>query len=238
MAKKSGSGTDEIITYLTFLAALAGALFLLNAIAVNRYHSKKYNVSEADIRVTDSGNILRFRNDILKIGLIIILLLPVCLLGEVYLLDVARLRARAAFPAASHTILNIVFDMLLLGAGGLSIAAVFLACLGISAHIGTAQIGMLVFPEKGIFVIPTDPARNTFTENVFKFKWLKDRFSMEELPIAELDKITRQSGTNAYVHGRFGTRRIEWRNKQKRDECIATLERARGRRLSSPDFAQ
>lgn len=238
MARIFGSGEKDIREYFTVGAALAGALFLINALIVNRYHSKKYNVSSAPVRVTDSGNILRFRKDILQIGFFVIILLPLCLLGEFYMGEEALRAVRTIFPAASGAVLEAMFSVLMICVAVPTIAVVFLVCLGISAHIGTSQIGMLVFPDRGVFVIPADPAKNTLTENVFRLKWLIDRFSMEELPIAQLDKITRQSGTSAYIHGSFGTRAIEWRNKQKRDECIATLERARGRRLSSPDFAQ
>lgn len=108
-------------------------------------------------------------------------------------------------------------------------------CFTTSARIGTSQIGMLVFPDTDKFVIPADPQKNTFMENIMQGKYFSDMYKMEELPLSEIQKITREGGKIAYVHGKFGTRKISWRDKQKRDECIATLERACKKNLGGYD---
>ena len=54
---------------------------------------------------------------------------------------------------------------------------------------------------------------------------------MEELPLKDITKITREGGKKSFIHGKFGTRCVKWRNKQKRDECVAARETARGKRL-------
>ena len=87
-----------------------------------------------------------------------------------------------------------------------------------------------------MLVIPADYNKNTLVENVFGGKLFTSMFEMEELPLSGLRKITRQSGRKAFLHGTFGTRCVAWRNKQKRDECIAALERASSRRMGGIDM--
>lgn len=72
-------------------------------------------------------------------------------------------------------------------------------------------------------------------ENILQGRYFSDMYKMEELPLSEIQKITREGGKIAYVHGKFGTRKISWRDKQKRDECIATLERACKKNLGGYD---
>lgn len=116
------------------------------------------------------------------------------------------------------------------------LALVILAVLALSARIGTTQLGMLIFEKKGVFVIPTDPTQFTLNENVLHARLFTSMFTMEVLPLSGLRKITREYGKKAFLHGTFGTRTVNWRNKRMRDECIAALQMATGRKLSSIDL--
>lgn len=199
------------------LAILCGAIgsiffifFLLNSFIVNLYYSRKYNVANASVRVADSGNIIRF-------------------FPYIFALSVS-------LGVALFTLHGAPGLMALLEIGLIISALVGMFVL--SARIGTSQIGMLIFKKQGIFIIPTDPNKNTLFQNVFQFQLLKDMFTMEELPLKEIYKITREYGKKAFIHGSFGTRQVAWRDKQKRDECIAALEMACGRKLSGIDLGR
>lgn len=199
---------------LTIILAAIGSvffvIFLINSFIVNLYYSQKLSMSNASIRVTDSGNIIRFAPYIFSLTL---------------LAGMAVFMMHGAPPAIRL----------------LAILALFIALIAmfaLSARIGTTQIGMLIFKNKGTFIIPTDPNKNTFSQNIFQFQLVKDMFKMEELPLNGIYKITREYGKKAFIHGTFGTRQVAWRDKQKRDECISALERATGKKLSSIDLGK
>lgn len=200
-----------------FLGFILLSVFLINSVCVFRHYDNKYDFREASARVTDTWNFTRFGLAVAGLG------------GFGFFL---------AMPVSSA--------IQEIGKGGsVRILAVLLACLPlwllfvimpallISARIGTTQAGMLVYKQRGYFVIPTDWNKNTFTQNIFQLKIISAMYTMEALPLKEVNRITREGGKIALVHGNFGTRRIAWRNKQKRDECIAALENACGRRLGS-----
>lgn len=214
MAKQKIDGFHLLLT-----AAILGcfSVFLVNTFCVNRHFSKKYNVGEADIRVSDTGNILRFAPILLTfVGIVII----ACIVAGQLL----------------ESLKNGNSPLLVYTLSGIIIAAVFLLAFAISARLGTTQIGMVIFRKKDMLVIPADYNKNTLVENVFGGKLFTSMFAMEELPLSGLRKITRQSGRKAFLHGTFGTRCVAWRNKQKRDECIAALERASSRRMGGIDM--
>lgn len=209
MAKRK-KDDNSLAVLLGVIGSIFFIFFLLNSFIVNQYYSRKYNIAKASIRVTDPGNIIRF--------------LP-------YIFTLSVLLGMAIFT--------------LHGAPGLlaliEIALILTALIGmfiLSARIGTTQIGMLIFRKQGIFIIPTDPNKNTLYQNIFQFQLVKDMFTMEELPLNEIYKITREYGKKAFIHGTFGSRQVDWRDKQKRDECIAALEMACGRKLSSIDLGR
>lgn len=59
--------------------------------------------------------------------------------------------------------------------------------------------------------------------------WLRLRFlsrmgEQDSIEIRKISNITREKGVNFYIHGDFGSRRINFSNKQKRDECLSALQ--------------
>lgn len=206
MANKKDEGLG--LLFQTILIVIS-SVFLINTAIVNHHFTKKYNAKEAPIRVMDAGNILRFLPALLIIG------------GLAF----TAVLCVALFSEHITPIIQYI-------AWGIIVVLAIIAYLAISARIGTTQIGMLIFPDKDLIVIPTDPNKNSFVENILQAQLVGNMFSMEEIPLSKLKKITKQSGKKAFLHGTFGTRCVAWRNKQKRDECIAALEEARGKRLS------
>ena len=57
-------------------------------------------------------------------------------------------------------------------------------------------------------------------------KFISDLGTMEEAPLSQVIKITRQADKKLFIHGRFGSRGMCFSNKQKRDECISAIEYA------------
>ena len=214
MAKKN----DDLNQLVGMMLKLAGivifSVFLINTYVTFKKYSKKYSFDDADIRVHDAANPLRY--------------IPVAIAWGVLLL------------LSAFGILYGVDKNSILIASGSTIA--FLVAIGgmfvLSSRIATTQVGMLTYKSKGIFVIPSDYRNNTLQDNILKLQAAKDLCSMEELPIKAVARVTRQGGTKVFIHGSFGTRCLSWRDKQKRDECIAALEMACGRRLSSMDMGQ
>jgi NADH:ubiquinone oxidoreductase subunit 5 (subunit L)/multisubunit Na+/H+ antiporter MnhA subunit len=212
MARKNDK-TAETALLLGSIAIFC--VFLINSFIVFKHFSKKYNLTEADERVTDSLNIMTFIPKILLIlGIPLLFYIFGAMIGD-------KLNNKNVFYIfiAIGCILGIIWAILL------------------SARVGTTQIGVLIYKKRGIAVIPYDSSSNNLTENLL-CKYITGYFLMEEIPLAGITKITRESGKKLFIHGTFGTRCIAWRNKQKRDECIAALELACKKRLSSFDIGE
>ena len=196
----------------SILGVILLSVFLINTFFVYCIYNKKYGIKDADYRVNDS---LQFMSYLVK-GAIPILIFILTLIAMMVL----------GSPDKIY-IANIIFYL------GCIVSLVWMFTL--SARIATKQIGMLIYEDKGTFVIPGDPNNNTLLENLC-LKFIVNLCTMEELPLYGITKITRQGGTTAFIHGTFGTRCVKWRNKQKRDECIAALETARNVNFSGMDF--
>lgn len=214
MAKKN----DDLNQLVGMMLKLAGivifSVFLINTYLTFKKYSKKYSFDDADIRVHDAANPLRYIPIAISWGALLLL----SAFGILYGAD-----KNSILIASGSTIAFLV------AIGGMFV---------LSSRIATTQIGMLTYKSKGIFVIPNDYRNNTLQDNILKLQAAKDLCSMEELPIKAVARVTRQGGTKVFIHGSFGTRCLSWRDKQKRDECIAALEMACGRRLSSMDMGQ
>lgn len=209
--KKNSSGEAAL---LIFLAMLILSVFTINSVIVFYYNAHKYRMRQASQRVSDPWNIGRFW------GYIIGLAAFAVILGFV-----GGGALNNEHPSGGAIFLAI-----------LCFGAIFMLALALSARIGTCQVGMLVFEREGYFVIPTDPTQFTLTQDVLQARAFTSMFEMEILPLDGLRRITREYGKKAFLHGTFGTRTVNWRNKRMRDECISALQMATGRKLSSIDL--
>lgn len=66
-----------------------------------------------------------------------------------------------------------------------------------------------------------------------RLHFLRRLGDQDRVDIKKITNITREKGVNFYIHGDFGSRKIKFTNKQKRDECISALQartRVRGGR--------
>lgn len=209
MAKRK-KDDNSLVIICGAIGSILFIFFLINSFIVNFYNARKYNAANASIRVSDPRNIIRF--------------FP-------YIFALTVIAGLAIFVLhGTPGFLSLISMILMLCA--------LIGMFVLSARIGVCQIGMLIFKKHGIFIIPTDPNKNTLSQNIFQMQLFKDMFTMEALPLNGIYKITREYGKKAFIHGAFGTRQVAWRDKQKRDECIAALEMACGRKLSSIDLGK
>lgn len=214
MAKKNDDLNQLVGMMLKLASIVIFSVFLINTYLTFKKYSKKYSFDDADIRVHDAANPLRYIPIAISWGALLLL-------------------------SAFGILYGVDKNSILIACG--STTAFLVAIVGmfvLSSRIATTQVGMLTYKSKGIFVIPSDYRNNTLQDNILKLQAAKDLCSMEELPIKAVARVTRQGGTKVFIHGSFGTRCLSWRDKQKRDECIAALEMACGRRLSSMDMGQ
>lgn len=108
--------------------------------------------------------------------------------------------------------------------------------LAVIARGAAYLIGAVVNLKRNVLIIPRDVFSYDFGKNIFKLQILWGWFTMEELPFSEIKKITREKGNTMYIHGDFGSRKLVWGNKQKRDECIQMIERLSKHKLASRDL--
>lgn len=177
---------------------------------------KQFPLGESDFRVHEGGN------DALRMG--------------------ARECMKATYPILSCLCIGLYFIVYLQQSTLLQI--IFFASLILSTvwlyayskHVGCQMVGVLFFPEKDEIVIPRDPLTNTAMQDLFHLKWIRDLYSMETLRLSDITKVNRSKGIHLFIHGLFGTRGLHFSNKQKRDECLAAIERTSHRRFSAIDF--
>ena len=74
-------------------------------------------------------------------------------------------------------------------------------------------------------LLPKDMANYSITD-YFNLKFITDLGTLEQVPLDQIRKITRQGGKKLFIHGKFGSRGMTFFNKQKRDECISAIEDA------------
>ena len=216
MARKKNDA-DVFLGMLGLLGFLILGLFLINSVCVVRHYDHKYKFNEATARVTDTWNFARFLPEIVAAGAVAFfacapLFAP---LEEAWNAGGARFALTASYA------------LIVVG------VFMFAPFLPLSARLATTQAGLLIYEQRGYFVIPADWNCRSFSENIFRLKIVDWLFEMERLELRDVTKITREGGKVAFVHGRFGTRKISWRDKQKRDEYVAALENACGKRLGS-----
>lgn len=93
-----------------------------------------------------------------------------------------------------------------------------------SKRIAAVYFGVMIDTKRGIVAFPKDLS-NYGLADYMALKGLRELGDMDELKLSEIDKITRKAGKELYLHGVFGSRGIHFARKQKRDECIAAIQK-------------
>jgi len=89
--------------------------------------------------------------------------------------------------------------------------------------LAVAHFGVIVDSEKDRIVFKFDQESYDVMDYI-KLRFIRDLPKMDEVRLSEIGRITRKHGADLYIHGSFGSRRITFTNKQKRDECIFAIQ--------------
>lgn len=103
----------------------------------------------------------------------------------------------------------------------------FILLLGVGILLGMrlsiVYLGPIIDDKKNIIAFPPDFQSFTITD-YFSSKILEAFYNTDEVNLSDIFKMTRQAGVNLFIHGDFGSRQLAFSSKQKRDECIATIQ--------------
>ncbi len=104
-----------------------------------------------------------------------------------------------------------------------TLAIALYIAIKLAQRSASCYFGAAVIPETATVVFPEDMAGYGI-EDYIKLKFIRNLACMDEVELAEIEKISRQAGKRLYLHGPFGSRGISFTNKQKRDECIFAIQ--------------
>jgi len=109
----------------------------------------------------------------------------------------------------------------------LGFCALILLGMALAAGIatGVAAIGVWVDPATNRLVFPHDGVSRSF-EDLITFRWVLGGLAMAEVPLDEIASMTREAGKTVLVQGDFGSCRIEFSSKLKRDDCFNAIRAA------------
>ncbi|UNP89267.1 hypothetical protein MNZ22_01975 [Aeromonas encheleia] len=110
----------------------------------------------------------------------------------------------------------------------------FYILMKLAERIAVRYFGILFNDNDNTMLIPADIANASFGENL-RLQFLRRLGDQEAIDIKNITNVTREKGVNFYIHGNFGSRLINYTNKQKRDECLSALK-ARTKISISRDF--
>lgn len=95
----------------------------------------------------------------------------------------------------------------------------------LSKWVAVKYVGAIIDEGKDIVVFPPDMQSYEISD-YFKLKFLKDMSQVDTVNISSIEKMTRQAGKHLYLQGPFGSRKISFSTKQKRDECMSAIQQA------------
>jgi hypothetical protein len=90
-------------------------------------------------------------------------------------------------------------------------------------RLAVVYLGAVIDDNKDMIVFPPDFQSFTITD-YFSSKIIESFYSTDNVSLSDIFKMTRQAGKYLYIHGDFGSRKLAFSSKQKRDECIATIQ--------------
>jgi hypothetical protein len=129
----------------------------------------------------------------------------------------------ASFSVAVAFVVFVVYEngMILLAA-----AVALLGCFALiimSKYVAAHYLNVIINRQNKTVCFPMDMESYGLSD-LFSFKFLKDCTEMDVVNTEDIERITRQSGKHLYIHGSFGSRRLTFSSKQKRDECMVAIQ--------------
>ena len=120
----------------------------------------------------------------------------------------------------------------ILAVPAVALAGIWLSCI-MARWVATTYFGVIVDAASDTVVLPKDLASYGISDYL-NFQFIRDLGDVDVLHLSSITKITREAGKHVYIHGPFGSRGMTFSNKQKRDECLAAIERG-GRGIRTSD---
>ena len=182
------------------LGLVIGFIICAPLLIISIYHYYRlrsiYKENEHSQRVFDVGNLVRP---------FVLALLPVLIAWRLYALILSSGSAVSTVVTAAIliTTLFILFK--------------------ISKLISSTYYGVFIDPENDRIVLPKDMGNYSVSDYI-KLKFITELGTMEEVPLSQIKRITRQGGKKLFIHGKFGARGMTFSSKQKRDECLSAVE--------------
>lgn len=96
-------------------------------------------------------------------------------------------------------------------------------------RVAVEYFGIIFNDNDKTMILPADITNISFGD-LIRLKFLRRLGEQDRIAISSITNITREKGVNFYIHGSFGSRRINFSNKQKRDECLSALQARAGNR--------
>jgi hypothetical protein len=90
-------------------------------------------------------------------------------------------------------------------------------------RVAVRYFGVVFDDTEKKIVIPADLENSSFGENL-RLNFIRKMGDFEEINVKDISSVTREKGVDFYIHGQFGSRKINFSNKQKRDECLSALQ--------------
>lgn len=83
-----------------------------------------------------------------------------------------------------------------------------------------AFLGVVVDYQRAVVFFPPNEEALDIVDFLLIWPRVRQLTTMDTLLLADIQKITREAGKRLFLHGDFGSRRIGFTDKLKRDECI------------------
>lgn len=84
----------------------------------------------------------------------------------------------------------------------------------------SAFLGVVVDYQQGVVFFPPNDEALDIMDSLLIWPRIRQLTTMDTVLLTDVQKITREAGKRLFLHGDFGSRRISFTGKLKRDECI------------------
>lgn len=204
MARKNQGNEDALRYILTAFGAIVFLPFMMFSYIHYNKMKRKYLIGDNVQRIFDVG--LLWKSVIFSAGVVITGIIAL------YYINANILRV---IPQESTKALLIV-DVI-----------VFLLALyplkKMAERVAVRYFGVVFDDQHKNIIIPTDLENASLSDNL-RLQFIKKMGDCEIIKIKDISSVTREKGINFFIHGAFGSRKINFTNKQKRDECLSALQ--------------
>ncbi|HEC1249249.1 TPA: hypothetical protein RZN50_000118 [Citrobacter braakii] len=214
MAKKKDDGSAVMLLFV--VAFFVFLPFLIFGIFFYRKLKRKYSAIPNIQRVYDIGVLFK------TLGASIV----VIVVSAVLVLQFCGLLAKNLSPETSRNIAGVILVLYPI--------VMIWPMKKMAERIAIEYFGIIFNDNDRTMILPADIGNMGLGDRL-RLKFLSRMGEQDSIEIRKISNITREKGVNFYIHGDFGSRRINFSNKQKRDECISALQ-ARTRVKGGRDY--